>query len=546
MSELWIIEAPGKARMLEGILARIGLDARVQATKGHLLQMPKELSPVGIDERFHEFKREPRDMDLYRRIRDMAKEADHIIIATDADSEGDVIAWDVAEAISDIHPTPQRVRLRGMDDESVQEAIELAGPVLKQDAIAGRTRAIVDRLIGSTFSRDGIGVGRVSTAVLGAVARDKPSVWRLKLSAPSKDGGRPWLAETDVQAPLTKEIADRILDFDLPALATKNQETVTTTPAHMGEIMVRAAERLEMSPKETATAMQRTYEAGQMSYPRAGSKGMSRIAAKKLQNAFKKHGYSFDDNAVADKDEKEVHDAPYPIGKVDVSLNPERQGADQGIRTMVARDLVRTGQKFKRERAITAKLESFLVQQGFSPEVAAHIAGLDWHRDTGPRYPGQESWVDPELVQRRTDAVVLETMLKTGLGRPSTWANHVESFLSRGLVDDELSLTNKGKEWLAASPVELTDPRLSVAIEKACETQNEKMFSDPEREPWEILAQAIIKKLPANIQGPIIAATNAESAKPRKDFKALVEPGIDIDLVAAEAELRRAYRPEGF
>lgn len=541
MSELWIIEAPGKARVLEGILARLSIEARVQATKGHLLQMPDRLDPVGIDARMHEFLRMPRDMDLYKRLRDMAAEASRIVIATDADSEGDVIAWDVAEAIADIHPAPVRVRLKGMDDESIREAVEEAGPVRKEDAIPGRTRAIVDRLIGAVFSGNGVAVGRVGTAMLGVIVRDRPSVWRLNLSAPAKDGGRPWLAETDLKAPLTREIAARLAALDLPALDMKASEPFTASPAHMGEILVRAAERLDMSPRETAKSMQRCYEAGRLSYPRAGSKGMSRSAARRMRKALEKAGYRYDDNAVADKAADEVHDAPHPIGHVDVSLDPQKLGADEGVRTMVARDLVRCGQRHRRETPLTAKLESFLIQQGFSTDIARFVAGLPWRREQGPRYPGQESWGCSELVQRRPDAVLMEAMLATGLGRPSTWANHVESFLGRGLVDEELKLTDKGRAWLASSPRELVDPRLSVAIEKACERLHPALSADAQREPWEMLAEKIVGALPSPVREPLARTVAAEAPRPRRDFRALTVQGIDFDGLTQH---RPGYTPD--
>lgn len=544
MAELWIIEAPGKARILEGILAKLGLDAKVQATKGHFVRMPDSLEPLGIDCRLHEFARAPADMALYQRIRDMAKEADRVVIATDADSEGDVIAWDAAEAVSDIHPAPVRVRLKGMDEESVQQAIGEAGPVRKEDAVPGRTRAIVDRMIGAAFSGERAAVGRVSTAMLGMVARDQPTVFRLRLSAPSKDGGRPWLAECDVKAPLTMDVASRLAKLDLPALDMQSSAPFTAAPANMGDIMVRAAERLEMSPAETAKAMQRNYEAGRISYPRAASRGMGRTASKKLRKVLEAAGYRYDDGAVAEKAETEVHDAPYPIGKIDVTKDPAKLGADEGVRTMIARDLVRCGQRHTIQTAGTAKLEAYLLQNGFPAQVAKHVAGLDWRREQGPRYPGQESWGCSEVVRRRPDAVVLEAMLGVGLGHPSTWAKHVEKFMERGLTDDQLRLTSKGRAWIDASPADLLNPSVAVAIERACERIHPAMFSDPSREPWEILAEKIVRALPPAIQQPLVRSVASEAPKPRRDFRQMGEQALDFEALAKAPEPAYGYTPD--
>ena len=542
MSELWVIEAPGKARTLEAILAKLGLEAKVQATKGHLMSMPDRLTPVGIDSRLHEFARAPRDMEVVKRIRDMAREAARVVVATDADQEGDVIAWDVAELISDITPEPVRVRLRGMDDESVREAIADSSPVRREDAVPGRTRAIVDRLLGAAFSGDGVAVGRVGTALLGLVRSGAACTERLRLSAPAKDNGRPWVAECDVKPPLARKDADRIALLSLPMLDAGGSEPFTAAPGHMGDIMVRAAERLDIKPSETAKAMQRTYESGRLSYPRAGSRGMSRSAARKMKKILEKVGSRFDEAAVADKAAGEVHDAPHPIGPVDLSLDPRKMGSDEGVRAMIARDLVRTGQKHVVQHAVGARIERFLLAEGFSDAVARHVAGLDWRREQGPRYPGQESWVQSGVVVRRPDAVLLEAAMEAGLGRPSTWANHIDGFLERGLVDSSLHLTSKGRAWIAASPQGLLDPRVSAAIEKACEMQDPRLYADPTREPWEASAARIVAALPPDVGPRARAFADAEKPRPRRDFKALAEPGIDLSAIPAQAPAP-AYLP---
>ena len=72
MPDLFVIEAPGKAKHILEILKSVGLDARVQATKGHIYSMPDRLTPVGIDSGFREFERKLREPEIGQRIRDEA------------------------------------------------------------------------------------------------------------------------------------------------------------------------------------------------------------------------------------------------------------------------------------------------------------------------------------------------------------------------------------------------------------------------------------------------------------------------------------------
>jgi len=546
MSDLFIIEAPGKAKALQELLKGLGIDAVVQATKGHLYSMPDKLTPLGIDSAFREFARKLRDPEIGHRIRELAAAAERVFIATDADQEGDVIAWDVAEIISDIHPEPLRVRLRGMDEESVMHAVANPDPVRKRDAVAGRTRAIIDRMIGAVFSRDGIAVGRVGTALLGLVEREAPATGLLRLVAPAKGGGRPWVAECAIKSPLTDEMARKLADVVFPPLdASGKSKPMVSAPWNMGDLMVKAGDELDMSPKEAASSLQRLYEAGRMSYPRAGSRGISRGVLRKVARALKTSGYKFDEEKVADKNPTDVHDAPYPIGRIEIQRDPKKQGLEEGLRTLAGRGLVKSGQQHIVELGVGAQAARHLKDHGFPEAICNHIGSLEWRRENGPRYPGQETWPESSVSYRRPDTVLLEAAVEAGLGRPSTWATHIENFMSRGLVDDNLQLTSKGREWIAASPPALLDPRISAAIEVACEKSLKGMMDDPEREPWEILSERIVSLLPDQVRKPLADAIKNVPAHPKEDPVALYKQtsGLD-DIIEASKERTFSYGPQ--
>jgi DNA topoisomerase-1 len=499
--ELWFIESYNKVQSFQKTLLKLGFKAKVYATKGHLFTMPSKLTPIGINDSYNEYMRVPKSEDFNNFLRNYVVDFKKIVIATNADQEGDVIAWDLYELLNDMNSNIIRVSLKGMDDESVLDSITNMKPVLKDDAIPGRTRSIIDRIIGGTFSNNGITVGRIGTAILGIVAQKKYTVWHLNLTAPAKDGGRPWIASTDIINPLDRDIADRLIDMQFPMLDVDNSYSKISKPYNMGEIMLRAVDKLDMSPYEVSKAMQRTYEAGRLSYPTSSSRSISKLALRRIKKMMENSGYKYDENNILNNKE-EIYDAPYPIGDVSINLNPEKMGQDEGVRTFIARSLVKTGQKHTIESPITIPLEEFLLNNNFSNEVAKYISQLDWHREIGPKYPDQENWRPSEIIQRRPDGVLLKAMIELGLGSPSTWGNHIEGFIKRDLVDEELNLTTKGKLWLQNSPKELIDPRIAIAIEKACKKLGSGLFVE-NREPWEVLAEKIINVLPIQIRNQI-------------------------------------------
>jgi DNA topoisomerase-1 len=513
MSNLFVIEAPGKIKSLEKILKSIDIDAIVVATKGHIFSFPEQLDNLGINSKLEEVDRYCTNESGVKFMRDRAKNCENIYIATDADSEGEVIAWDIYNVLIDLKKDIFRLKLKGMDKESIQEALNDITPIRKEDAIPGRTRAIVDRTIGHTFSKKGIGVGRVLTGLLGIVNSGDLSTKRVRLVAPAKDGNRPWVAYFDVNKIVNETTAEQLSVLAFPAISMKSSQDITPDVKHMGEIMIQAGDELYMTPKESAKSLQNNYETGQMSYPRSGSKGVSRAAKRRLERMLKKSGYKTKAESISEKEENEVHDAPYPFYDVDVSKDPKKLGDDEGIKNLVARNFVKSGQKHKKEFAHTKTIYDFLRKEGFSESISKFISELIWTREIGPSHPGQTSWPKSEIQERLPETVILEKAVELNLGRPSTWANHIESFLDKGLVDDNLHLTSKGQEWVNASPKELLDPRLSAAIEGACEKITNNILNDDTKEPWEKLSEKIVNALPSSIRSEITKTLN-DTPKP--------------------------------
>lgn len=301
IEQLWIIEAPGKRNILSESLKEITGEkfqdkteeekksARtfVFATKGYLMSMPDSMVSSGINKDFKDFMRKPHNIKIYNNLLEIAERADSIVVATDSDREGDVIAFDIYNALVDINSRIIRVRLQAMDKTSVINAIKLAKPVDKNDAISGRTRALIDRLIGSAFLRDdSIGVGRVSAGLIGIVRDGGLSKGTLTLRANDSDGGHPWCCELEIRNPLTLELAKKLSSERFPNLTKHMESPYHFEPDNAGEVMLKANKIMGISPKKTAEAMQRNYESGRMSYPRSHSKGFSETVAKRLKDNF--------------------------------------------------------------------------------------------------------------------------------------------------------------------------------------------------------------------------------------------------------------------
>ncbi|MCW9026113.1 MAG: toprim domain-containing protein, partial [Thiovulaceae bacterium] len=97
---LIIVESPAKARTITNFL---GKDYKVIASKGHIRDLPKSRFGITVDEETGEitpkYSVAKENAPTVKEIKDLAKKADTIYIATDEDREGEAIGWHIAHAI---------------------------------------------------------------------------------------------------------------------------------------------------------------------------------------------------------------------------------------------------------------------------------------------------------------------------------------------------------------------------------------------------------------------------------------------------------------
>ena len=95
---LVIVESPAKARTINKFL---GSNYVVRASNGHVRDLPANELGVDID---HEFA--PKYVSLrdsakaIKELREAAKKADRILLASDPDREGEAIGWHIAELLN--------------------------------------------------------------------------------------------------------------------------------------------------------------------------------------------------------------------------------------------------------------------------------------------------------------------------------------------------------------------------------------------------------------------------------------------------------------
>ena len=168
---LVIVESPAKARTLSSIL---GNKYDVQASVGHVRDLPKSQLGVNVDDDFAPRYIVPREKkDVIKKLKESAKGAPIIYLATDPDREGEAISWHLAEAMDLASDRYQRVEFHEITTDAVRDAFNHPREIDMRLVDAQQGRRVLDRLVGYKISpilwskiRRGLSAGRVQSVAL--------------------------------------------------------------------------------------------------------------------------------------------------------------------------------------------------------------------------------------------------------------------------------------------------------------------------------------------------------------------------------------------
>lgn len=444
---LFIIEAPGKRKMLAHVLRQSGLfDVEVMATVGHLGANPEGFNPLAVDGEYREtqYHLKPDRVRLAAEIGEVAEKSTHIYLASDDDQEGDVIARDILRfCLPDaLHDKVRRVRLRALSPGEVRQALDNAAPIEPLAAARGDARRTLDRLIGSLSNERGA-VGRVQGSALRLLSTQRPVVGVATHTLACADGGAPFVAQAPVYAGSPKPITFGANADEVTVRVGSRETGVLATQAlNHDEIVLSASLVTGAEPAAIGKAMQGLYERGKMSYPRAKDHGITPDALRRLQAIARTHGAAFDPGlvtAVREADGAYAHEAPNPL-VFDLPLNRALalMTLEDQVLVHLTRNLLDVGMAATVERPLMADLAA----------LPREAQCLNWCRVTPAArrlwvekapVAGIKLWTKPQSL--------LHFMSHHGLGRPSTILNHVDKFLNRGLVTEDFDLTRVGHEW---------------------------------------------------------------------------------------------------
>ena len=161
--KLVIVESPAKARKIGGFL---GEGYVVEASVGHIRDLPQRAADIPAEYKKVAWAKEGVNIEedfapLYvinpdkkakvKELKELMKDADEILLATDEDREGEAIAWHLIEVLRPKVPI-RRMVFHEITKEAIQRAAEETRDLDYQLVDAQETRRVLDRLYGYRLS----------------------------------------------------------------------------------------------------------------------------------------------------------------------------------------------------------------------------------------------------------------------------------------------------------------------------------------------------------------------------------------------------------
>jgi DNA topoisomerase I len=389
-NKLVIVESPRKARTIAGFL---GKGYTVESSIGHIRDMPDKAAEIPTKYRGEAWARLGVDVDndfepLYvvnsdkkqqvTKLKQLLKNADELLLATDEDREGEAIAWHLMEELKPRVPA-KRMVFHEITPEAIAQAVASPRDVDQGLVEAYQTRRVLDRLYGYELSpvlwkkvMPQLSAGRVQsvavrlvvdrereriafrpaqywdleaefakiaaaeqtaadvssfTATLVSVdgrrvaqGRDFTSTGELRGAEAAAEDGRGRILHLDGGAAVALSERLRTASFSVKSVERKPYRRSPYAPFRTTTLQQEASRKLGFSAKYTMQMAQRLYENGHITYMRTDSVTLSQTALNAARaQARQLYGNEYVPDAPRLYDSKvksaqEAHEAIRPAG----------------------------------------------------------------------------------------------------------------------------------------------------------------------------------------------------------------------------------------
>ena len=291
---LVIVESPAKAKTIEKFL---GKDYKVMSSYGHIRDLKKKDFSIDTDSFMPQYEVPTDKAHIVSQLKQNAKKADMVWLASDEDREGEAISWHLQEVLKLDPKTTRRIVFHEITKPAILEAIEHPRKVDMSLVNAQQARRVLDRIVGFKLSpvlwrkvKPNLSAGRVQSVAVRLIVEREREVQAFQSEASYRVNALLALPDgNQLKAELnrrfqTRAEAEKFLDAVKDATLTIDD--IQTRPVHRtpappfttSTLQQEAAHKLGFPVSQTMMVAQRLYENGYITYMRTDSVNLSKLA----------------------------------------------------------------------------------------------------------------------------------------------------------------------------------------------------------------------------------------------------------------------------
>ncbi|AXG37954.1 type I DNA topoisomerase [Enterococcus gilvus] len=489
---LVIVESPAKAKTIEKYLGR---NYKVVASVGHVRDLPKSKMGIDVENNYEPHYISIRGKgDVIKGLKQAAKKAEKVYLASDPDREGEAIAWHLAYLLGLDLKDKNRVVFNEITKDAVKAAFKEPRSIDVSLVDAQQARRALDRLVGYSISpilwkkiKKGLSAGRVQSIALKIIIDREQEIrkfipeeyWSIDGNFKKKtkkfkanfwgiDGKKKKLSDAEA----VKEIISKIngKDYEVTKVEKKERKRNPALPFTTSNMQQESARKLNFRTRKTMMVAQQLYEGialgkqgtvGLITYMRTDSTRISDTAKTEAAEFIeKKYGKEYSQHhARKVKNPQGAQDAHEAIRPTSVHRTPDemKQYLDKDqlkLYTLIWSRFVAS----QMTAAILDTMKVTLEQNGvifiangskikFKGFMQVYIEGRDdGKEDKENILPELEKGdivqsvnIEPKQhftqpPARFSEATLIKTLEENGVGRPSTYAPTLDTIQRRYYV----------------------------------------------------------------------------------------------------------------
>ena len=480
---LVIVESPAKAKTIEKFL---GSDFKVMSSYGHIRDLKKKELSIDKDTLQPDYVIPKDKEELVKKLKESAKKAHKVWLASDEDREGEAISWHLCEVLGLDEASTNRIVFHEITKPAILAAIARPRHLDMNLVNAQQARRVLDRIVGFKLSpvlwrkvKPALSAGRVqSVAVRLIVEREREiqqfnsePYYRINaIFAITNANG----SQSEVKAELDKRFDNhddaiaflnqcKDSEFTVDSVTKKPLKRMPAPPFTTSTLQQEAARKLGFSVSQTMMVAQRLYENGLITYMRTDSVNLSKLclgAAK--EEIVKLYGEEYSSTRnfhTHSKGAQEAHEAIRPTYMSNTSIDGtsqerrlydliwKRTAASQMAEAQIEKTTVAIAMTGNSEQHFIAngevvKFDGFLKvyrestddEQNEPKDEFAHNLPVIKEGDKLTRREITSTERYSQGPTRYTEASLVHKLEELGIGRPSTYAPTISTIQQRDYV----------------------------------------------------------------------------------------------------------------